>query len=156
MKINGYTLRTAIRAREAERDGAVALLSQSLQGQVSSSPEELMLKIENCEKSIASLQAFQSRYNLEVMIAVGVESISMAEAVKRIGGIERVSAHWRNLMSQSSQVSSASVSAGKFDANIAIEKAKKAATEASSLRGRMSAANSTEIEIPDLEEKFIE
>ncbi len=155
MKINGYTLRTAIRNRETERDGAIALLSQSLRGQGGFSTEELMVKIETCEKNIASLQAFQSRYNLEVVVAVGVEKISMAEAVKRIGGIERVSAHWRSLMSQSS-IETASVMQGKFDSALAIEKAKKSATEASTLRGRMSAANSVEIEIPELEEKFIE
>ncbi len=155
MKVNGYALRTAIRNRETERDGAIAALSQSLRGQEGPTPEELMAKIEACEKNIACLQAFQSRYNLEIKIPVGVDTITMAEAVKRIGGIERVSAHWRNLMNQCSSTAMAA-SIIKFDTNAAIEKAKKAATEASTLRGRMSSANSTEIEIPELEESHME
>ena len=149
MKINGYSLRTAIRNCETERDASVAVLSQSLRGHEGPTTEDLMVKIEVSEKRIARLQAFQTRYNLEVVIDMGSEKISMAEAVKRIGGIERVSAHWRNLMSQCSSTAMAAAVV-KFDTLVAIEHAKRASTEASTLRGRMSAANATEIEIPEL------
>lgn len=155
MKISGYTLRTAIRNRETERDGAIAALAQSLRGQEGPTTEELMDKIEVCEKTIAKLQAFQTRYNLEIQIPAGEENISMAEAVKRIGGIERLSAHWRNMMTTASSTTMAAA-AIKFDTNLAIQKSKQFATEASTLRGRMSAANSVEIELSDFEESLLQ
>lgn len=154
MKINGYTLRTAIRNRETERDTYIAGLAAALQGSGSSSPEELLEKVEKCEKAIAKLQAFQTEYNLTVSFKVGEEEISMAEAVKRIGGIERVSQHWRNLMSMK-QLTGVAVST-KFNAEDAMTKAKKIAAEASTLRGYMSMANNTEIDIPELEENLVE
>lgn len=156
MKVCGYSLRTAIKNRETERDAAASALQQALRGSAGLSLEELMNKIENSERAIAKLQAFQARYNLEVTIDVNSEKISMAEAIKRIGGIERVSQHWRKLVESASGSGMAVAMVSTLDSEKAINKAKAAATEASTLRGRMSAANALEIEIAELEESLME
>lgn len=153
MKVNGYSLRTAIKNRETERDAAIASLTNSISGETGPSPEELMNKIEKCEEDIAKLQAFQTRYNLAVTVEFSSEKISMAEAVKRIGGIERVSAQWKSLLNR--PLSAVAVSVGRLDSTMAMQRAKQSATLASTLRGRMSAANGTEIEIPELEESLM-
>ena len=155
MKVNGFALRNAIRNREAERDVAIAALAGTFNGNESLLPEELMEKIERCEKEIAKLQAFQAEYNLTVTVRVGEEEITMAEAVKRIGGIDRVSQQWKNIMKRMSG-DYRRASNLQIDSNIILAKAKQIAMEASTLRGKMSMANSTEIDIPELEEYILE
>lgn len=151
MKVDGYSLKNAIKRREAARTAAAASLMTSLHNTEGPSTEELMEAIEKCERDIARLQAFQTRYNLSVVISFSSENISMAEAVKRVGGLERVAAHWRNLLA----TSSAEASSDQTRSDLMLEKSNQVAVQTSTLRGRMSSANLTLVDIPELEEELM-
>jgi conjugal transfer/entry exclusion protein len=158
MKINGYTLRTAIRNREMERDTAITNLPRLAMMNKATEIKDTMAKIENLEKSIAKLQAFQTSYNLQVIVKAGSEQMSMAEAVKRIGGVERVSRQWRQVIEQigSAHTALASDEGASSTAEDAMKAARAAANEASTLRGAINASNAVEIEIPELAEDMVQ
>jgi len=98
MKTTGYMLRDAIRAWEIRRETASGSFNDSLRkfpGEVKPTPAEIVTKIENCELSLAKLQTAQMQYNLSVEVEVKGTRMTLAEAIKRIGGIGRVQKMWK-------------------------------------------------------------
>lgn len=101
MKVTGYKLREAIKEWELRRDAAQESFDGTLakfDDEAKESPLVVMETINKCEKIIAHLQTVQVAYNLSVRVDVLGEQISLAEAVKRVGGVERSELMWRNAM----------------------------------------------------------
>jgi hypothetical protein len=99
MKVNGYMLREAIKMHELRRDTAAAAFLGSLkkfENETKSPPGEIVAAFLAAEDTIAKLQMVQARYNLHVAITVRGARITLAEAVKRLGGMSRVEKMWRS------------------------------------------------------------
>jgi len=98
MKITGFLLREAIRRWELRRDTAANQFEDSLShfpGEEKQAPDEISELFLEAEIRVAKLQAAQSRYNLEVRVAVMGEGMTLCEAVKRLGGAGRMDKMWR-------------------------------------------------------------
>lgn len=99
MKVTGYLLREKVREWELRRNMANEQFSASLKkfpDEVKRTPVEVVSDFEKAEKAIAYLQAAQARYNLGVQVNVLGETMTLCEAVKRIGGAGRAEALWRS------------------------------------------------------------
>ena len=101
MKITGYKLREALKMLELKRDG----LTRQFEGSLTAFPEEVERKrkpaelaedLQKIEASIALHQAAQSEYNLKVEVSVEGEKMSLAQAVKTVGGVTRMIELWKS------------------------------------------------------------
>lgn len=102
VQVSGYTLRGAIKRWELRRDTAAKQFTSTLfafEGEEKTSPDDVAKQFGDCEAAIAALQAAQSRYNLAVAVIVKTPDVStsmtLCEAVKRLGGAGRVEKMWR-------------------------------------------------------------
>jgi hypothetical protein len=98
MKVTGYEIREAIRRWEIRRDTAASQFDDSLwrfKDEDRPSSDDAMRAFAEAEAAIARLQAAQVRYNLSIELAALNESMSLAEAVKRLGGVARAEKMWR-------------------------------------------------------------
>ena len=99
MKITGYMLREAIKMHELRRDTAAAAFAPSLkkfETETKTAPHDIVKEFLAAEEDIAKLQMVQARYNLHVAVTVHGTRMSLAEAVKRLGGMSRVEKMWRS------------------------------------------------------------
>lgn len=107
MKVNGYEIQEAIRQWRLRRETKYDEFRDSLWSfpdEEKASPSQLKSELENAEEAIAKLQVAQMRYNLEVEVNVeGTGSMSLAEAIKRIGGVNRLQSAWREAASDMDQ-----------------------------------------------------
>lgn len=106
MKINGVMLREAISVWEMRRDAAAkrfpkaffAKDAEVLSGKWES-PAVHMNDFMIAERNIATLQSIQSRYNLDTSVSFSfggeTQKMSLCEAVKRQGGLNRAANMWR-------------------------------------------------------------
>lgn len=169
MKITGYQLQQAIKARQETRD--------LLQGQFNGSlykfadedkrnPVEIADDLIKAEAEIAQLQAAQGVYNAQVTITVGGHDISLLQAIKQVGGANRLANLWKGVAQQTAGAL-ATGRRSRFDpygaggvrdkeqeyaqqtvtAEVAIEKAQEASKAARELRAAISAGNAREVEI---------
>lgn len=102
MKTTGYRLQQAIREQVERRELAESRFSGSLNkfpDETKSDPIKLMAEFEDAERRIALLQAAQAKYNLQVQVEVddteAGSKVSLMEAVKLLGGAQRVEKKWR-------------------------------------------------------------
>ena len=104
MKVTGYQLQQAIKARQEDRDLLQGQFSGSLfkfEDEEKRSPVEIAQDLEKAEREIAQLQATQGVYNTKVTITVGGQDISLLQAIKQIGGANRVAGLWKAVAQQS-------------------------------------------------------
>lgn len=98
MKVTGYKLQQAIKEQVSRRELAESRFEGSLKkfpDETKPDPIKLMADYQDAEKRIASLQTAQADYNLKVQVEVEGEKMSLLEAVKQIGGLQRVEKKWR-------------------------------------------------------------
>lgn len=110
VNVNGVTLREALKRWEMRREAVAKQFDGSFfkrPAEVEKArksgglvgPEAVATEFARCERAVATLQAAQARYNLDttVSVAVGGETLrmSLAEAVKTVGGLGRIEAMWR-------------------------------------------------------------
>lgn len=98
MKITGYMLRAALKRWELTRNAAVKKFPDVLHkfpDENKISPEVVAKSIEDAEAAIARLQAIQVLYNASVQVEVKDSAMSLAEAVKRVGGATRMEKMWK-------------------------------------------------------------
>ncbi len=98
MKVTGYQLREALKSWELRKDAAERVLGDSLKvfpGEEKPHPKDLIQQVEDAEIAIAKLQVAQMEFNLAVMIQFEDAPISLALAVKSLGGYTRIEKHWR-------------------------------------------------------------
>ena len=119
--------------------------------------KEAFDRFEQAEKDIARLQVAQARYNLSVIVEVQDQDMTLAEAVKRVGGAGRMEKMWRGVASpqrdryslddgrtrnKDEERSEPTVTAAE-----ATTYAQKASKLASALREAIAVANATERDI---------
>jgi hypothetical protein len=98
MKVTGYQLREAIKQHELRRDTSAQEFAGSLKqfpGEEKDAPENVVARFLAAEWAIAQLQVAQMRYNLAINVAHEGVEITLAEAIKRVGGEGRVEKMWR-------------------------------------------------------------
>lgn len=101
MKVTGFLLREAIRRWELRRDTAANQFDDSLakfKDEDKQSPTEITQAFVEAEVAVAKLQAAQARYNLSINVKLEVtnETVTLCEAVKRLGGAGRLEKMWRS------------------------------------------------------------
>jgi hypothetical protein len=107
MQINGFRLQQDIREAQEERNLLQARFTPALQafpGEAHDDPEQLAQEIARQELRIAALQVAQMRFNLQIEVSVATSpsttvKIPLGAAVKRLGGLERVTTLWRGASS---------------------------------------------------------
>jgi len=100
MKITGYKLQHTLRELAHRRDTAAARFDKVLwkfEDQDKATPQQIMKAYRDAEVTIAKLQTAQGRYNLAITVNVLSETMTLAEAVKRVGGAGRMEKMWRSI-----------------------------------------------------------
>lgn len=174
MKLTGYTIREAISQTEFDRDALKAEFDDALfifRDEWKRDPDDIMVEYDLAECQIAKLQTVQMRYNLAVEVAVGDEAITLAEAVKQIGGAGRVAAIWKNALER--QTSPATtlglygrsnrmrekdtlVAQPTLSRDVYVEMSRDAARYAAMLRNAIAEGNATVVEMEVEETLFVD
>lgn len=98
MQTTGYALREAIKRHTLRRDTAASMFGGTLKqfpDDRKPLPDEVMKTFVAADLAIAALQTMQMRYNLGQLVRVGGWTMSLAEAIKRVGGVGRSEKMWR-------------------------------------------------------------
>ncbi len=98
VNVTGYGLRKAIKKWTVKRDAAAGKFPTVLhkfKDEVKTSPEDVAAEVLAAETAIAKLQTAQVLYNAKVQVEVNGETVTLAEAVKRMGGATRIEKMWR-------------------------------------------------------------
>lgn len=104
MKVTGYMLREAIKQHELRRDTASRAFNGSLKkfpDEEKEPPHKVIETFTHAEHAIAALQEAQMRYNLLVEVEFDMPGnpqtrMSLAKAIKLVGGAGRVEKMWRS------------------------------------------------------------
>jgi len=161
MKITGYKLQHTLRELAHRRDTAAARFDKVLwkfEDQDKATPQQIMKAYRDAEVTIAKLQTAQGRYNLAITVNVLSETMTLAEAVKRVGGAGRMEKMWRSIAAPKKDRYSYREEENTRDPHVeratrqvsedeAAVFAQQAARFASALREAIQVANATEIEI---------
>lgn len=163
MKVTGYVLREAIAEQVLRRDTANGAFNPSLRAfpGETKDPRKVTEQLEAAERALAQLQVAQMRYNLLVTVEVGGEKITLAEAIKRVGGTGRIEKMWKGAIGEKTrnaymddgdtrdpnQVRAVRTIASDEAMNLARLAGKKAAA----FRAAIATANGREVVIEDLD-----
>lgn len=99
MKVTGYKIRTALRVLETRKDAVVREFTDSLRkykDEMKRTPDEVMKEIAEYESRIAKLQAAQTTYNQKVVVDVLGNTMTLTEAIKRVGGAGKLVQLWKS------------------------------------------------------------
>jgi len=157
--ITGYLLREAIRRWELRRDTASNQFEDSLTkfpGETKPDPNGLSAQFAHAEDVIAKLQTAQNRYNLAIEVEVLNGTMTLAEAVKRLGGAGRLEKMWRTAAGGSNKkdrygYQSDTRQAGEIRAEktvsvqVAMDNANRAAVFAGAIRAAIATGNGTQM-----------
>lgn len=158
MKLTGYKIREKLKELELKRNFLKAEFDNSLFSFDAKEKPDPLTTGENCvktERQIAQLQTIQSIYNLEAEIEVRGERISLLEAIKIVGGIDRAFMMWKSASADSpweaysAQVREKDKEYGRrtLSKRDAMTKTEETAKYASELRAAIAEANAVEIDI---------
>lgn len=98
IKVNGFKIQQIIKDLSHEREVIKTHFVPSLKKfgwETKSSPYEISDKLLKLESDISSWQALQDAFNINVKVAPLGTTMSLAEAIKAIGGLSRVQALWQ-------------------------------------------------------------
>lgn len=164
MEVTGYMFRHTLRELTHQRDIAAGQFSEALyafEGDETPSPVDLMQTYRDCEDRIARLQTAQQEYNLLVKVEVQGRTMSLSEAVKRVGGAGRAEKMWRSCAKDNGRpryggrdlTRKADEERAQRQVSItdAMNHAKVAAKFASALRMAIETGNATKVEIEGLD-----
>lgn len=162
--ITGFALREAIKRFEMMRETSSKQWSDSLfvfeNDKDKVSPDDLMKTYQGAERAVAALQTCQARYNIQVKVRVLSEEMTLAEAVKLVGGAGRMEKMWKSHATNTGgdRYSRSETSRSKDNEyakrSISIKDALKRATEAAKYAGAVRAAiaegNSTKVTLSSI------
>lgn len=97
MQITGYKLKEAIQTWEMRRQSLNDEWNLSLakfEKEEKRTPTEIYKDIRTAELAIAHLQATQAKYNIDIKVDIIGEAVTLCEAVKRVGGANRLRSMW--------------------------------------------------------------
>ena len=170
MKTTGYGLREAIKQAELRRDTAANAFNGSLKkfpDEQKETPQAIVEAFTKAERALVSLQVAQMRYNLSVQVEVNGEKMTLAEAIKRVGGAGRIEKMWKGAIAEPTKRNSYMDDVDERDATkvratrtVPAAEAMKLATtsgkKSGSLRAAISVANGKEVEIEGLDSALFE
>jgi hypothetical protein len=170
MKITGYQLREAIKQQELRRDTAARAFNGTLKAfpeEKKEKPQDVVGQFLQAEQAIARLQVAQMRYNLGVQIEVHSLKMTLAEAIKLIGGDARAEKMWRSAAGpapdrygygQNDDVRDPNQvrAVATITASEATKLASGAAKRAGGLRAAIAVGNAREFELEGLEPTLFE
>lgn len=96
-EVTGYEIREALKYWGLRRDAAQQAFSGSLhkfEGEEKPSPASVVFDFARAEDKISQLQVLQMRYNLFVEVRAYGQSMTLAEAIKRVGTAGKVAKMW--------------------------------------------------------------
>jgi hypothetical protein len=100
MKVTGYKLREAIRRAVTRRDILDRQFKESLWAFEDKSelgpPSKVAKEFAAADEAVARLEEAQQIYNSKVMLNVQGQRMSLAQAVKRVGGAGRLEKMWKS------------------------------------------------------------
>lgn len=102
MNVNGFKIKQALAALQTRREQLEVEISHGplfrREDDKTKRPvEDLMSEYGQVERLIAQLQGAQTIHNAATKVTVSGKEISLAEAVKLAGSLERVAAKWKQL-----------------------------------------------------------
>lgn len=162
MKVNGFQLQAALKDGTSARNLLNSRLSSMLH-RFEDSPEEPQSYEEaakdlfRLETNLAKLQVLQARFNLEVQVPLPMsnKTISLMEAVKRVGGADRVETLWKDAAVETTSTSYRDkdwvMAKRTIPLKTCLDKAQQAHKFTSSLRQAIQVGNATEVEFKDIE-----
>jgi hypothetical protein len=169
MKITGYQLREALKQQELRRDTAARAFNGSLKkfpDETKEEPGEVVTEFLDAENKIAQLQVAQMAYNLAVEVVVQNSTMSLAAAIKRIGGPARAEKMWRTAAGpkperysyRDDDTRNADVIVAKptVTSAEALKLAQSSAKLAGAYRAAIATGNAKEVEIQDLSSSLFE
>jgi len=169
MLVTGYRLRHAIKRLEQRRNVAVRQFKDSMyvfEGETKPSPADCMAQFRGCEEKMAALQVAQATYNLAVEVEVLGRTMTLHEAVKRVGGAGRAEKLWREVAEEDqgygyySTVRARSTEQEYAERVIPVgdclDRADEAAQLANALREAIAMGNAQQMEIEGLEPSLFE
>ena len=169
MKTTGYTLREAIKQAELRRDTAANAFNGSLKkfpDEEKETPQSIVDTFTKAEKALVSLQVAQMRYNLAIQVEVNGEKMSLAEAIKRVGGAGRIEKMWKGAIAEPTKrgymedIDERDTTKIRAVRTIPAAEAMKLATtsgkKSGSLRAAISVANGKEVELEGLDPALFE
>jgi hypothetical protein len=164
MKATGYQIREALRRQGLRRDASAALFDDSLTAfadDQKTHPTNIVENFKRADRAIAALQVAQDQYNLHMKVKVTegdgtARTITLAEAVKLVGGAGRIEKMWRSAANpkkehyryqeevrKDGEVRAAPV----MKVAALLDEADRAARWAGSLRQAIAVANTQEVEL---------
>ena len=173
MKVTGYILREALKRHELRREVAARTFDDSLKafpGEVKDNPVDIVEQFLAAERATAALQTAQMRYNLAVKVNLHGHgwdhtTMTLAEAIKLVGGEGRVEKMWRSAASpgkkdryySEDEIDPSHIRAQPtMKPQEAVKLATEAGRRAGALRAAIATANATEVEIEDLSPALFE
>jgi len=99
MKVTGHRLKESIKFHQLLLNAAKEQFDAAIyvfEDECKESPLEIDDRIFNSERAIARLQTAQAWFNLHVQVKTDDGEITLAEAIKVIGGAGRREARWRS------------------------------------------------------------
>ena len=161
--VTGYKLRAALKEAELVRETVAASFDTTLRkfdDETKETPTDVDQKIRDAEKKIADLQAALVLYNTKVEVGVLGEKMTLAQAVKRLGGAQRTVVRWKHavqvcqaadgretsyrIVKKDEEIQYAKLTLSAADALIRATAAEK---YAAALRGAIAEGNSTSVEL---------
>lgn len=169
MRVTGYMLREAIKQQELRRDTASSAFDGSLKvfpNETKDAPALIVEKFLSAEEAVAKLQTAQMRYNLAVTVQANSVTMSLAEAIKTVGGYGRAEKMWRSAANPTKkdrygfnddEMDPTRVRAtATITSSEAMKQTTVAGKRAGSLRAAIATANAQEVEIENLSPTLFE
>lgn len=170
MKTTGYALKQAIKQQELRKDTAANMFNGSLKAfpdEKKDPPQRVIAQFLTAETAVAKLQVAQMRYNLAVQVNAAGEKMTLAEAIKRVGGEARTEKYWRTAAGLTNDRHSRYgadderdptkvVSVATITPQESVASAVQAAKRAGALRAAIAVGNTEVVEIEDLNPALFE
>jgi hypothetical protein len=100
IKVTGFQLRNALNSLRLQRDAAYRTLEASqfaFEGEIKD-PIAASVEVEALETRIAKIETAQMAYNLAINVTFQGQPVSLAFAVKHVGGRGRIAKQWRGVV----------------------------------------------------------
>lgn len=170
MKVNGLKFREALRKWDTRLEVAATQFKECLwqfpnDERKLPMPMDMSHKFVEADKAIATLQSAQQQYNLENMIDLGTEKVSLSLIIKMVGNGGRFEKMWRTAAidtgrdrwsrHENIRKTDEVHAIRQISVEDALKNAENAAASASNLRMAIALANTREVEI-DIDPKYFE
>lgn len=166
MKINGFKLQLILKQLNSTRDLVQAQFPETLwrfEGESKASPDEVAAQFQKLEVKLAKAQTAQVLFNTRVFCEVMGERMTLAEAVKRIGGAGRYERLWKQCVkkkdtprwarsddAEKKREKDATYAAPTITSVEILQRVKKASQQLAALKEAIAIGNAKEFELSEL------